>query len=139
MKKLFAVLLIFSLLLSFTGCRSLYYAEEYIDHRMDVAEDRAEQALRDAISPTAQPAVTPETTPAPAETLPPAIITEAQAQTIALDHAGLTQQEVSRLQVRADWDDGRQEYDVEFHAGYLEYEYEIDATSGKILSFDKDS
>ena len=135
MKKFFSFVLIFVLLLSFTGCRTLHQAEEYIDHKLDVAEDQAEQAFRDAISPTSAP----EVTPSPAETSVPEGITEAQAQTIALEHAGLAEQEVSRLQVHTDWDDGRQEYDVEFHVGSLEYEYEIDAASGKILSFDKDA
>lgn len=135
MKKFFSFVLIFVLLLSFTGCRTLHQAEEYIDHKLDVAEDQAEQAFRDALSPTSAP----EVTPPPVETAAPEGITEAQAQAIALEHAGLTEQEVSRLQVRGDWDDGRQEYDVEFHVGHLEYEYEIDAANGKILSFDKDA
>lgn len=135
MKKFFSLLLTLVLLLSFTGCRTLHQAEEYIDHKLDVAEDQAEQAFRDAISPTSSP----EVTQPPAETTAPEGITEAQAQTIALEHAGLAEQDVSHLQVREDWDDGRQEYDVEFHVGSLEYEYEIDAASGKILSFDKDA
>lgn len=135
MKKFFRFVLIFVLLLSFTGCRTLHQAEEYIDHKLDVAEDQAEQALRDAISPTSSP----EVTQPPAETAAPEGITEAQAQAIALEHAGLAEQDVSYLQVRGDWDDGRQEYEVEFQVGYLEYEYEIDAASGKILSFDKDA
>ena len=65
-------------------------------------------------------------------------ITEDQAKAIALEHAGLTEADISRLQVRKDFDDGRQEYEVEFHVDRMEYEYEIDAVTGKILSFDKD-
>lgn len=45
MKKFFRFVLIFVLLLSFTGCRTLHQAEEYIDHKLDVAEDQAEQAF----------------------------------------------------------------------------------------------
>lgn len=135
MKKFLVLVMILSLMNIFAGCRALYQAEEYIDHKLDVAENKVEQSVQDALSPADVPAAAP----APAETLPPEGITEAQAQAIALDHAGLTEQEVSRLQVRADWDDGRQEFEVEFNAGYLEYEYEIDAASGRILSFDKDT
>lgn len=128
MKKLISLLLILSLLVVFAGCRKLHQAEEYLDHKLDVAEDQVEQAVRDAISP----ATAPETS-ASGES-----ITEDQAKAIALEHAGLTEADVSRLEVRRDFDDGRQEYDVEFHADRLEYEYEIDAVTGKILSFDKD-
>lgn len=135
MKKFLVLVLILSLMNIFAGCRALYQAEEYIDHKLDVAENKVEQSVQDALSPADVPA----DVPAPVETLPPEGITEAQAQAIALDHAGLTEQEVSRLQVRADWDDGRREFEVEFNAGYLEYEYEIDAASGRILSFDKDT
>ena len=135
MKKFLVLVLILSLMNIFAGCRALYQAEEYIDHKLDVAEDNVEQSVQAALSP----ADVPSDVPAPVETLPPEGITEAQAQAIALEHAGLTEQEVSRLQVRGDWDDGHQEYDVEFHVASLEYEYEIDAASGKILSFDKDA
>ncbi len=129
MKKFFVFVLILSLLNLFAGCRALYQAEQYVDHQLDLAENKVEQSIQDALSPTA-----------PQEAAPAKEgITEAEAQAIALEHAGLTEQEVSRLQVRRDWDDGRQEYEVEFHGDYLEYEYEIDAASGRILSFDKDS
>ena len=134
MKKQISLFLILCLLVVFAGCRSIHMAEEYIDHKLDVAEDRAEQGFRDAVSP----ADAPTAPPALAETQPPEGITEEEAQAIALEHAGLTEADISRLHIRTDWDDGRQEYDVEFHAGHLEYEYEIDFLTGKILSFDKD-
>ena len=38
---------------------------------------------------------------------------------------------------RLDWEDGRQVYDVEFYTSdYKEYDYEIDATTGEVLSYD---
>ena len=135
MKNFLVLVMILSLMNIFAGCRALYQAEEYIDHQLDVAEDKVEQSVQAALPPTDLPAAAP----APAETLPPEGITEAQAQAIALEHAGLTEQEVSRLQVREDWDDGRQEFDVEFHVDYWEYEYEIDQQTGNILSHDKDT
>lgn len=128
MKKLISLFLVLSLLVVFAGCRKLHQAEEYLDHKLDAAEEQVEQAVQDAISPAAPP-----------ETISSSEgITEAEAQAIALEHAGLTEADISRLQVRKDFDDGRQEYDVEFHVDRLEYEYEIDAVTGKILSFDKD-
>ena len=39
---------------------------------------------------------------------------------------------------KLDSDDGRWEYEIEFYAGGYEYEFEIDALNGTILSYDKD-
>ena len=61
-----------------------------------------------------------------------------KALNIALKDAGLTREEVTRVEVDLDQDDGRTEYDVEFHKGKKEYNYEIDAYSGKILDKDVD-
>ena len=68
-----------------------------------------------------------------------AAVDEAKAKEIALAHAGLSQDQVTFLQCKLDWDDGRQVYDVEFYtADYTEYDYEIDADTGEILSYDYD-
>ena len=37
-----------------------------------------------------------------------------------------------------DWDDGRMEYEVEFWSGTTEYDYDIDALTGEIRSYDRD-
>ena len=66
-------------------------------------------------------------------------IGEAKAQSIALSAAGLTASQVSRLRCHLERDDGRWEYQVEFRSGSMEYEYEIDALTGSILSRDMDS
>ncbi len=63
-------------------------------------------------------------------------ITDQQALEIALQHAGLTQAEISRAKVKKDLDDGRWEYEIEFRVGWREYEYTIDAATGKILEYD---
>ena len=69
-----------------------------------------------------------------------AAVDEAKAKEIALEHAGLGQQQVTFLKCHLDWDDGRQVYDVEFYsADYKEYDYEIDATTGAVLSYDYDA
>ena len=38
-----------------------------------------------------------------------------------------------------DWDDGRAEYEIEIRNGWTEYEFEIDAATGTILSRDIDN
>ena len=66
------------------------------------------------------------------------VISEAKAKEIALNHAGLKESEVSFVKVKLDWDDGRQEYEVDFYKDNMDYDYEIDAVSGAILSADKE-
>ena len=69
-----------------------------------------------------------------------AAITADQAKEIALEHAGLTADQVSFARAHQDRDDGRLVYDVEFYtADYQEYDYEIDASTGDVLSFDYDA
>lgn len=66
------------------------------------------------------------------------LISEAKAKNIALDHAGISSSKATFIQVKLDRDDGRQVYEVEFYSGNKEYDYEIDAASGTILSYDYD-
>ena len=66
-------------------------------------------------------------------------ITKDQALQIALQHAGVSQSDISRERVKQDYDDGRQKFEVSFHVGWKEYEYDIDAATGRILEFDVDN
>ena len=65
-------------------------------------------------------------------------ITEAQARQIALKDAGLTEDQVTFVRSQVDYDDGVKEFEVEFYAGNMEYDYDIDAASGAIRSKDQD-
>ena len=65
-------------------------------------------------------------------------LTEDQAFAIALEHAGLTKEQVSYLNAHLDRDDGRWVYEIEFREGRTEYEYAVNASSGKIVDYDKD-
>ena len=69
---------------------------------------------------------------------PSASITPDEAKQAALDHAQLTAEQVVFTQAKLDYDDGRAVYDIEFYSGNKEYDYEIDANSGKVLEFDYD-
>ena len=59
-----------------------------------------------------------------------------RAKQIALQDAGLEEEEVIFTAAKFEDDDGRKEYDIEFYCGSLEYEYEIDALTGRILDSD---
>lgn len=67
-----------------------------------------------------------------------ASISADQAKEIALHHAGVAANEAHFQKVKFDYDDRRQNYDVEFVAGGTEYDYEIDANTGSIISFDSE-
>ena len=67
------------------------------------------------------------------------MIGEEKAKEIALNHAGLAEDQTQRLWVKRDYDDGRSIYEVEFYGeGRDEYDYEIDAVTGEIVAFDTD-
>lgn len=65
-------------------------------------------------------------------------ITQEEAQAIALNHAGVTLEEATIYKVKADVENGRSVYDVEFAVGATEYDYEIAQDTGEILSYDAD-
>ena len=57
----------------------------------------------------------------------------AKAKSIALNHAGLSENQAYDMDVELDDEDGRLVYEIEFKSGNMEYDYEIDAVSGAIL------
>ena len=68
-----------------------------------------------------------------------AYIGEDRALQAALTHAGLTSEQIQLRKIKLDWDDGRAEYEVEFIAGTTKYDYDIDAFSGQVISFDHEA
>ena len=57
---------------------------------------------------------------------------------IALAHAKLQESDVRRLRCELDRDDGVMEYEVEFKKDGFEYDYDIDAKTGKVLKAKKE-
>lgn len=62
-----------------------------------------------------------------------------KAKSVALENAGKKSSEVNFTKAKLEKDDGVWKYEIEFVAGTMEYEYDIDAVSGKVLSHDADS
>lgn len=56
------------------------------------------------------------------------------ARSIALNHAGFSASDVTRLKSEFDIDDGQAVYEVEFYKDGREYDYEISASDGTILN-----
>lgn len=61
-----------------------------------------------------------------------------KAKAIALEHAGLSAGSVSRLKAERDRENGVLVYEIEFRDGTMEYEYEIEAATGKIRKAEKE-
>ena len=61
-----------------------------------------------------------------------------KAKSIAYDHADVKAADVKFSKAELDRDDLIVHYDVEFVAGKYEYEYEINAESGKVIASDKE-
>lgn len=76
-------------------------------------------------------------------TTPSGAISLDAAKQAALKHAGKTESQVNFVKGKLERDDNRWIYDIEFiiQAGssYTEYDYEIDAFTGDIRSFDQDA
>ena len=62
------------------------------------------------------------------------VITAEEARAAALADAGLSESEVTFTKTQLDRDDGVQEYEVDFYTSDKEYDYEINAITGEIIS-----
>ena len=94
-----------------------------------------------------EPAPTEPTPTEPAPTEPPVTeppvqevtqLTQEQALAIALEHAGLTAEQVTNVRGKLERDDGVAQWEIEFRCGDYEYDYDIHAETGKILEWDKE-
>lgn len=112
-----------ALLLLTTACGQM-------DNPMESGDNMATTTTSDITSTTSDGVVTGGTTAAPT-------VSQDNATAIALDHAGLTADAVEGLRVEYEVDDGIPRYEIEFRQGATEYDYDIHAETGQILSYDK--
>lgn len=129
-----AALLLAALALSFLAGCSVNAAP------FDAAREAVESRIGQAASAIADPAA-PNASASHAQPQVSGVplLTKEEAEKIALEHAGFTAGQVQRLRTELDYERGMPEYDVDFRVDRFEYDYEIDAQTGKILDWDKDS
>lgn len=65
-------------------------------------------------------------------------LTEAEAIAVALDHANLTETDVTDLRAATDRDDRLTHWDIRWRSGDWVYEYDIHPETGAILEWDRD-
>ena len=69
-------------------------------------------------------------------------ITESAAKDAALKHAGVKAADATFVKTKQDWENGRLVYEIEFvvpnGSSYKEYDYEIDAYTAAVVSYDYD-
>ena len=118
----------------------LNYAYNAVTSGDDQADDGAAAQTSGAQENSASAAQTDDASAADAQqsTASSGAIDEAQARSIALEHAGVAESDAKFYRVERDSDDGRAVYEVEFYSGNTEYDYEISAETGEILSYDSD-
>lgn len=66
------------------------------------------------------------------------VLTQAEAEEIALEHAGLTRQEVTGLRSEYEVERGIAQWDVDFRSGDWEYDYEVNAQTGAVIKGEKE-
>ncbi len=112
-------------------------------------ETTTEKQNEDVISPSTETTtekrieVTPETTTSVPETTTANtsdnLISKQEAKEIALNHAGLKESDVKGYSIELDKEINSIKYEISFYSGNSEYEYEINAKSGKVIKSEKET
>ena len=138
-KKLFTAVTAAFLALSVTACGT---SSTQSGTSTDPSGTTITQSVLDGSSGqnanTASAVVTPDVPSQPTETQSGQVseITEEQAKQIAFEHAQVQEADLTNLKVKKDYEDGVSIYEIEFHSGAKEYEYDIKADDGQILKTD---
>ena len=61
-----------------------------------------------------------------------------KAQQIALQHAGVSESDTRRMEIDFDYEHGMAVYEIEWKVGWTEYSYEINASTGEVVSHEMD-
>lgn len=104
---------------------------DLVQNSLDRIQSAVEGALREEAS--AQSGADVPSADAQADS-----ITPEDAKAIALQHAEVDAADAVFDRVEHDFDRGVYHYEIEFRVGLVEYDYDIDAATGEILSFERD-
>lgn len=113
-------------------------AEDYKEAGLEVPEALKPKAEAKKSSTSTGAAAKPAASKSSTSSQSSQYIGVSAAKKAALKHAGVSSSDAVFEKAKLEKDDGRYEYEVDFKAKGYEYDYEIDAKSGKILSADKE-
>ena len=100
---------------------------EEFEYKIDAYTGAILESKREAADGTEAPVVQPS------KPAPTGDIGHAKAKSIALNHAGVSENKAYDMEIELDDEDGTLVYEVEFKFGGMEYSYEINAATGAIL------
>ena len=100
---------------------------EEFEYKVDAYTGAILESKRKAADGTEGPVVQPS------KPAPTGDIGYAKAKSVALNHAGVSENKAYDMDIELDDEDGRLIYEVEFKSGNMEYSYEINAATGAIL------
>ena len=105
---------------------------EEFEYKVDAYTGAILESKREAADGTEVPVVQPSKPAASGD------IGYAKAKSIALNHAGVSENKAYDMDIELDDEDGTLVYEVEFKSGNMEYSYEINAATGAILKHEAD-
>ncbi len=126
MKKIIiSVIAILSIAFVFTGCsrREMENTESKVESSINSGVDKVESGIN---------SITDNTNSDSAK------ITRAKAKEIALKHAGLSESDISDLEIELEKDTDVLRYEITFDTKSTEYDYHINANTGDIISSSKE-
>ena len=100
---------------------------EEFEYKVDAYTGAILESKREAADGTEIPVVQPSKPAASGD------IGYAKAKSVALNHAGVSENKAYDMDIELDDEDGTLVYEVEFKSGNMEYSYEINAATGAIL------
>ena len=100
---------------------------EEFEYKVDAYTGAILESKREEADGTEVPVVQPS------KPAPTGDIGYAKAKSVALNHAGVSENKAYDMDIELDDEDGRLIYEVEFKSGKMEYSYEINAATGAIL------
>ena len=142
MKKIIISTIILSTCLGFVSCsNTVGLNNSYESSTTTSLNNSSENTNRNTINTNNIPDSTNQNLPGSTNQNLPAqnTISSDEAKQIALQHANLSDNQVTFIKVSQDYDDGINKYEIEFYYNNTEYDYEINAYSGEILKFDYDA
>ena len=108
---------------------------EEFEYKLDAYTGAILESKREVEGGAETPAVQPS------RPEPPAAVQDigyAKAKSIALNHAGVSENKAYDMDIELDDEDGILVYEVEFKSGNMEYDYEINAATGAILKHESE-